>query len=99
MAYNIIASGEIAGSATAAQLPDIDVAPGYVIIKAVDSNVGNVYLGGSGVTKVNASTDTTTGIELDAGEEVKLESIANLNLLFLICDNAGDDLTYLAVRG
>ena len=74
------------------------MAPGYVIIKAVDSNVGNVYLGGSGVTKVNGTGDATSGLELDAAEEVRLDSIANLNLLFLICDNAGDDLTYLVVR-
>ena len=98
MGYSIVTSGEIAGSATAAQLPDIDVATGYVVIKAVRSNAGNVYLGGSGVTKVNASTDATTGLELDAGEEVRIDSINNLNLLFLICDNAGDDLIYLVVR-
>lgn len=98
MAYSKISVGEIAGSATAAQLPDASVFPGYVIIKAVESNVGNVYVGGSGVTKVNASTDTTTGLELNAGEEVRLDSIANLNLLYLIGDNAGDDLTYLIVR-
>ena len=98
MAYQTIASGELAGSATASQLPDVPVAPGYALLKAVVGNAGNVYLGGSGVTKVDGTTDLTTGIELDAGEQIKIENIANLNLLYRICDNAGDDLTYLVVR-
>lgn len=98
MGYSIVTSGEIAGSATAVALPDIDVAPGYVIIKAVDNNAGYVYLGGSGVTIANGTGDATSGLQLDAAEEVRIDSINNLSLLFLICDNAGDDLTYLVVR-
>tara|TARA_R100000808_G_scaffold9064_2_gene25187 strand:- start:5504 stop:5806 length:303 start_codon:yes stop_codon:yes gene_type:complete len=88
-----IVSGELAGSASAAQLPDIPC--NRVTLKAVYGNAGNVYLGGAGVTKVDASTDATTGIELDAGDEITLH-ISNLNLLYRICDNAGDDLTYIA---
>ena len=88
-----VVSGELAGATSATQGPDIQV--NRVTLKAVYGNAGNVYLGGAGVTKVDASTDATTGIELDAGDQVTLH-ISNLNLLYRICDNAGDDLTYIA---
>jgi hypothetical protein len=88
-----VISGELAGSASAAQGPDIQV--NRVTLKAVYGNAGNVYLGGAGVTVADGTTDATTGLELDAGDEVTLY-ISNLNLLYRICDNAGDDLTYIA---
>jgi len=91
-----IASGEVSGSATAKQLPDIQC--NMVMIKAVGSNAGNVYVGGSGVTVVNGTTDTTSGFELGAGEETGIVPINNLNVLYIICDNAGDDITYLAFK-
>lgn len=90
-----IKCGELQGSATALQLPDISCS--MVMFKAVSSNAGNVYLGVAGVTKVDGTTDTTTGFELAAGEATPWMPIANLNVLYRICDNAGDDLTYLAV--
>ena len=93
---NLVVSGEIAGSATAARLPDIQC--NMVNLKAVASNAGNVYLGGSGVTKVDGTADATTGIELSAGQETGYLPINNLNVLYLISDNAGDDLTYLAMK-
>lgn len=96
MAYRVIATGEIAGSATASQLPDVDC--DLVNLKAAVSNAGNVYLGGSGVTVPDGTTDVTTGFELDAGQETGWIPLANLNLLYRICDNAGDDLTYIALR-
>lgn len=89
------ATGALSGSASAAQLPDVAVA-GVVRLKAQQGNSGNIYIGlTSGVTKPTDSTnDTTTGYELDAGQEVEMV-VDNLNELWLICDNAGDDLTYL----
>jgi hypothetical protein len=97
MAYRTIVSGEVAGATSAKQLPDIDVAPGIAIIKAQRANAGNVYLGVSTVTIVDGTQDLTSGLELDAGEEVTL-AIGNLNQLYIICDNAGDDLSYLVMR-
>ena len=95
--YNdTIVTGERAGSATAVQLPDVPCK--QVNIKAVIGNSGNVYVGGAGVTKVDGTTDVTTGFELDAGQETGWINIANLNKLYMICDNAGDDITYIAVR-
>jgi hypothetical protein len=61
--YDEVKSGEIAGSATAADLPDIPVAPGIVYLRGAHDNAGKVYLGKTGnvVTKADGSTDTTTG--------------------------------------
>ena len=90
-----VACGELQGNAAATQMPS--VACKYVKFKAVGSNVGNVYVGGASVTKVDGTTDTTTGFELGAGEETGWLPATNLNLFYRICDNAGDDLTYLAL--
>jgi len=92
-----VVTGEIAGSATAAVLPT--VACQRVKLKAVRSNAGNVYVGVAAVTKVDGTTDATTGYELDAGEETPWIPVENLNELYLIGDNAGDDLTYIALQG
>ncbi len=94
--FTEVVSGELAGSAVALQMPD--VACKLVKFKAVIGNAGNVYIGGEGVTAVDGTTDTTTGLELDASEETDWIPISNLNLLYRICDNAGDDLTYIALR-
>lgn len=90
-----IANGELQGSATALQLPNI--ACQAVKFRAVVSNAGNVYLGGAGVTIPDGTTDVTSGFELDAGQETGWLPIPNLSVLYRICDNAGDDLVYLAL--
>lgn len=92
--FNSVKSGEIAGSATAVQLPNIPCR--LAIITAMIGNAGNVYIGGAGVTIPEGTADATAGLVLDAGMSVTLP-IRNLNLLYLISDNAGDDLTYLAL--
>jgi hypothetical protein len=92
---NVVGVGERAGSASAVQLPT--VSGSMVYIKAVGSNAGNVYVGLAGVTVVNGTTDTTSGIELDAGEMLGPLPIDNLNQLYIICDNAGDDITYMVL--
>ena len=66
--------------------------------KAVNSNAGDVYIGASTVTVVDGTTDTTSGYELAAGEETGWLPVNNLNLFYRICDNAGDDLTYLVLE-
>lgn len=93
--FATIKSGELAGSATAAQMPDITCV--MVNFKAQPDNAGNVYVGAAGVTIANGSTDATTGFCLDAGQETGWLPVDNLNKLYRICDNAGDDLTYLAL--
>lgn len=95
-AYTTTKSGELQGSASALQMPNIICK--LVKFKALLSNAGNVYIGASGVTKPDGTTDATTGLELGPGDESGWIPIDNLNRLFRICDNAGDDLTYLAVE-
>jgi hypothetical protein len=93
--YTAPASGELQGSATVLQLPN--VACKLVRFKASYDNVGRVYLGVSGATVANGTTDTTTGLQLSAGDDTGWIPVDNLNRFYRICDNAGDDLTYLAL--
>lgn len=91
-----IISGELAGSAAAIQGPT--VAAYQVKFKAAAANAGKVYIGGtSGVTKVDGTTDATTGIQLSAGEQTEWIPCVNLNQFWRICDNAADALTYIAL--
>ena len=94
--YDSVASGALAGSVTALQLPDIPCRA--VFFTAIASNAGKVYLGGPGVTVPDGTTDTTSGIELQAGDMTPFIPISNLNKLYRICENAGDDLTYFLVK-
>lgn len=94
--YNVVVSGERQGSATAVQMPNIPAE--LVWITAQDDNAGQVYLGGAGVTVPDGTTDTTSGIQLEAGDTIGPLPISNLNLLYIICDNAGDDVSYLVLR-
>ena len=87
-------TGELAGSVTAVQMPDVPCS--RVRFKARSDNAGSVYIGVAGVTAPDATTDATTGFELDAGDDTGYLYAANLNEFYRICDNAGDDLTYLA---
>ena len=94
--YQQVASGELAGSVAAAQLPNVPAA--LVRFRAPDDNAGRVYLGPAGVTKADGATDTTTGFALSAGDDTGWMPLDNLNRLWRICDNAGDDLVYLVLR-
>lgn len=89
------AHGERAGSATAVQLANVPAV--YIWIKASADNAGYVYLGTSAAVTVKAGTTTTTaGIQIAPGEMIGPLHIDNLNRFYIICDNAGDDITYLA---
>lgn len=93
--YSVVVSGELAGATSATPFPDVPCR--LVVLKALSDNAGSVYVGGAGVTVPNGSTDTTSGLQLNAGEQVTLY-IDNLNKLYRICANAGDDLTYVVMR-
>ena len=95
-AHDIIAVGEVAGSASATVFPTVTTK--LVMFKAVSSNAGNVYIGIDAVTKVDGTTDTTTGWELAAGESTPWIPVSNLNFFYRICDNAGDDVVYMIVN-
>ncbi len=93
--YKSQVSGELAGSVTATQMPDITC--NAVSFGALSSNAGSVYIGGPGVTVPDGTTDTTSGIELVPGEKMQFIPCRNLDFFYYICDNAGDDLVYLAL--
>lgn len=84
--------GEFAPGVAASQFPSI--AGVFVRFKARAANAGNVYVGQAGVTKADGTTDTTTGFELDAGDDTGWIPASNLNLFFGIGDNAADSVTY-----
>ena len=93
-AFGHVASGQVSGSATAQQLPNVPYVRG--VIKAEITNAGNVYIGSSSAVTVisDATTNTTTGFQLDAGQELPILG-TNLNQLWNISDNVGDDITYV----
>ena len=93
--YDKVISGEIQGSATAAQMPDISCRA--VTFKALSGNVGNVYIGGPGVTVPDGTTDTTSGVEMQPGDWLQFTPCSNISLFYYICDNAGDDFGYLVM--
>ncbi len=98
-----IRSGEIAGTASAViatqRLPNI--ACKLVKLKARSDNAGNVYIGrydaGAALTTPDGNTDVTTGFELAPGEETGWIPTNNLQNFSRKCNNAGDDLTYMAL--
>lgn len=90
-----IQSGEVAGNTNATAMPTLTCR--LVRFKAALSNAGNVYIGLAGVTKVDGTTDTTTGLELAPGEDTGWMPCHNMAEFYRICDNAGDDVTYVAV--
>lgn len=94
--YKQPASGEIAGSATAKQLPGVTCKA--VIFQALASNTGNVYIGGPGVTIPDGAQDATSGIELDSGAIMQAIPTDNINHFYIICDNVTDDLAYMVLR-
>lgn len=93
--YTAPVSGELAGATGATQMPN--VACSYVRFKAQRGNAGSVYIGISGVTKADGTTDTTTGLQLNAGEDTGWIPVDNVNRFYRICDNAADALTYLVL--
>jgi len=94
--YTTVKCGELQGSATALQLPNIQCS--MVRFTTLKTNVGNVYLGGSGVTKPDGTTDVTSGLQLIPGSDSGWISARNLNIFYRICDNAADHMTYLAME-
>lgn len=93
--FTTIKCGELTGVTTATQMPDIPCR--LVKFKAHNDNPTNVYVGKSGVTVEDSATDTTTGFQLDAGDDTGWLLTDNLNRFYRICDATGDDLTYIAL--
>jgi hypothetical protein len=94
--YPVFKTGELAGTATELQCPNIGC--DMVNVKAKSDNAGKVYIGWmTGVAVAGANTSTVVGFELAAGEATGWIPVDNLAKLWRICDNAGDDCTYMLV--
>ena len=61
-------------------------------LQAPDTNSGIIYVGDSAVTNASGAK---AGIELPAGSGLSNISVANLNLLYVAADTAGDDVKYI----
>ena len=86
-------SGELTGSGTALQLPDINCRG--VVFKAEWANTGYVYIGKAGVTTRAGTTNTTCGMQLAAGESSPFMPCGNLDEFYRICDGTtANCLTY-----
>lgn len=88
----LTATGELAGATSATQGPSVTAK--FVRFKARSDNTGSVYLGISGVTAPNGTTDTTSGLELIASEDTGWIPATNVSNFYRICTAAEDDLTY-----
>jgi hypothetical protein len=91
-----VANGELAVGVSQVQGPDIRCKMVYV--KANNDNAGYVNIGFvTGVPVTNEGTDTTTGIELAAGQDSPLMIVGNLSELFFIATQASQGITYALV--
>jgi len=80
--------GQVTVGTSVVQLPDVAIPDGFaVVIKAMNSNSGKVYIGGSGVS-------TSNGYELGAGEAVGLK-VSNLNYVYAIADTADQKVCWI----
>jgi|Deesub1362A_J573_1020465.scaffolds.fasta_scaffold00385_18 hypothetical protein len=84
-----IAYGQVeVSSSGVTQLPSQAIPAGFkVVIKALSTNNGKIYIGDSSVT-------TSNGFELTAGEWVTL-AIDNLNRIYAIADSSGQKLCWI----
>lgn len=94
-ADSTVATGELDGSTSADQCPT--VACKLARFKARANNTGNVYIGVSGVTKPDGTTDATTGFELAAGEDTGWLPTDNLSRFYYITDGASDEVLYMVM--
>lgn len=88
----LLASADASAHVTAADSGGND-GSGVVTALAATALAG----GGAGVTVAAGTTDATSGYQLDAGQETDWLPVPNLSVFFRICDNAGDDLSYIAL--
>lgn len=96
VSYETVVTGELGGETAATQMPDIECS--MVMFSALQDNASTVFIGVSGVTADDGTTDTTTGFALEAKMQTPWIPIGNMNQLYYICNATGDDFTYLAVR-
>ena len=80
-------AGQTTSTGTAVALASSTALTQGVIIQALATNVGNVYLGPSSVT-------TSTGFQLQPGQATSV-AVNNLNVVYLIAATSGDGVCYI----
>lgn len=96
--YSSPSNGYVAVGTSDVQMPSL--ACSYLQVKALKSNTGTVYVGtSSGVAStITGSTNTTTGLELAAGDTTGWMPVSNANLFFLIASAASQGVTYAVMH-
>lgn len=94
--FAVASNGVFVPTASATQMPTVSAH--LVYITAIKANTGTIYLGRSSAvtTTVNAN-NTTTGLELQAGQQVGPLPISNLNEIWAIGTVATDAITYMVL--
>lgn len=96
--YYTVTTGEFAPGVAAAVFPTVSAR--LVRLKARAGNTGKVCIGDdASVTLADGTTDTTSGLELSAGEDTGWLPIQNLNKLYGIGTGATDSVTYMVLGG
>lgn len=94
--YAGTANGILLPGASAANFPS--VAGHLMYITAAKANTGTIYIGlSNAVTSTTNATNTTTGLELQAGQSVGPLPITNANDLWAKATVSTDGLTYLVL--
>ncbi len=81
----------VAVAGTAEALPSSATPIKSITIKALASNTGKVYVGGSGVSSAN-------GLELSKGESISFNYNGNLNDIYIDADVSGEGVVYFALK-
>lgn len=88
-------TGEVAAAITATQLPSREGK--WVMFQGHATNTGYIWVGLSGVTVRDGSTDTTTGFFVAPGEWTPPIPIRNLDDLYAIGTSTSDSMSYIVM--
>jgi len=67
---------------------------GALMVKALNGNAGDVYIGNDGAGDVT----NANGLELAAGDVVIFDTISNLGALMLDADNNGEGVSWILLN-
>lgn len=93
----VVGTGEIAGNTSVVVMGNVPCK--MVKFKAAADNTGKVYIGiVSALTIPDGTGDISSGYPLGPGEDTGFIPCDNLSEFYRRCDNATDDLIYMALR-
>lgn len=86
--FNNIVANTTSGIRTAISITSVPIKS--ILIKAVITNTGTMYIG-------NSTVSSSNGYPLVAGESVSLD-ISNLNTIYIDSSVNGESITYIAIN-